>query len=85
MAGVPLVCLPLGRDQPDNAQRVVEHGAGLRLMPDARPDEIADAARAVLADPRYAEAAAAIGARIRAEAETRSAERELAAFAEEPR
>jgi MGT family glycosyltransferase len=85
MAGVPLVCLPLGRDQPDNAQRVVEHGAGLRLMPDARPDEIATAVRTVLADPRYAAAAAAIGARIRADAEARSAERELAAFAQEPR
>ncbi|MGH2557106.1 MAG: glycosyltransferase, partial [Actinomycetota bacterium] len=26
--GVPLVCLPIGRDQPDNAARVAWHGAG---------------------------------------------------------
>ena len=30
-AGVPLVVAPLGRDQPDNAARVVHAGAGLRL------------------------------------------------------
>ena len=57
----------------------------LRLLPDARPDEIAAAVRTVLGDPRYAAAAAALGARIRADAETRSAERELEAFAMEPR
>jgi MGT family glycosyltransferase len=30
-AGVPLVVVPLGRDQPDNAARVVYAGAGIRL------------------------------------------------------
>jgi UDP:flavonoid glycosyltransferase YjiC (YdhE family) len=30
MAGVPLVLVPLGRDQPDNAARVVHAGAGIR-------------------------------------------------------
>ena len=35
-AGVPVVALPLGRDQLDNAARVVHHGAGLRLKPKAR-------------------------------------------------
>ena len=29
--GIPLVCLPQGADQPDNAQRCVEAGAGLRI------------------------------------------------------
>ncbi len=29
--GVPLVCIPIGRDQPANAARVVAQGAGLRL------------------------------------------------------
>ena len=83
MAGVPVVALPLGRDQPDNAQRIVERGAGVRLPPDARPDEIAEAVRAVLSDPSYRAAATAIGARIAAEAAGRSAERELIALAEE--
>lgn len=31
--GVPLVCLPQGADQPDNAQRCVEAGAGVRINP----------------------------------------------------
>jgi MGT family glycosyltransferase len=30
-AGVPLVCIPDGRDQPDNAARVVEAGAGVSV------------------------------------------------------
>jgi MGT family glycosyltransferase len=29
--GLPLVCLPQGADQPDNAQRCVEAGAGVRI------------------------------------------------------
>ena len=31
LAGVPQVVVPLGRDQPDNAARIVELGAGIRL------------------------------------------------------
>ena len=42
-AGVPVVALPLGRDQLDNAARVAHHGAGLKLKPKASPDAIADA------------------------------------------
>ena len=44
-AGVPLVCLPMGRDQLDVAARVVHAGAGLRLEPSAAPEEIAAAAQ----------------------------------------
>ncbi len=29
--GIPLLCIPLGADQPDNAQRCVDAGAGMRL------------------------------------------------------
>ena len=47
-AGVPVVALPLGRDQLDNAARVAHHGAGLRLKPDAKPEAIAKAVRRVL-------------------------------------
>ena len=39
-AGVPLLCLPMGRDQNDTAARVVWHGAGLRLSPAARARKI---------------------------------------------
>lgn len=81
MAGVPLVCLPLGRDQPDNAARVAERGAGIRLAADAGAAQIAAAITAVLTDSRYREAARALGARITADWEGRSAEQELAALA----
>ena len=38
--GVPMVCLPLAREQPDNARAVVRVGAGCALRPDANADEI---------------------------------------------
>jgi MGT family glycosyltransferase len=53
-AGVPLVCLPLGRDQLDNAARVAAHGAGLRLKPKAKADAIARAVRRVIEEPSFA-------------------------------
>jgi MGT family glycosyltransferase len=52
-AGVPMVCIPMGRDQNDTAARVVHHGAGVRLRPTASPERIGAAVRDVLADPRY--------------------------------
>ncbi|HVF31847.1 MAG TPA: nucleotide disphospho-sugar-binding domain-containing protein [Acidimicrobiales bacterium] len=48
-AGVPLLCLPLGRDQPGNAARVAELGAGRVLPPDAPAAELALALRGLLA------------------------------------
>jgi UDP:flavonoid glycosyltransferase YjiC (YdhE family) len=57
--GVPLVCIPLGRDQPLTAARVEAVGAGRVLATDAPADEIAAAVTAVLTDPAYAAAAAA--------------------------
>jgi UDP:flavonoid glycosyltransferase YjiC (YdhE family) len=48
--GLPLVCLPIGRDQPDNAARVVWRGAGLRLSPKSSPAQIAVAVERVLQD-----------------------------------
>jgi MGT family glycosyltransferase len=51
-AGVPLVCIPSGRDQADNAVRVVEAGAGVRLSSRARPQAIRAAVERVLADPQ---------------------------------
>ena len=50
-AGVPMVCVPQGRDQPLNAARVEELGAGLMIAADATPDELANAVQRVLADP----------------------------------
>ena len=56
-AGVPQVCLPLGRDQLDNAARVQFHGAGLRLKRKAAPGDIAAAVKRVIEEPSFAAAA----------------------------
>jgi MGT family glycosyltransferase len=50
-AGVPLVCVPGGRDQGENAVRVVEAGAGVRLPQRARPDAIRAAVERAISDP----------------------------------
>ena len=49
LAGVPVVCVPLGRDQRDNAQRIQELGLGLALGPAATPFEIREAVAEALA------------------------------------
>jgi MGT family glycosyltransferase len=64
-AGVPMVVLPQGRDQADNAVRVASRGAGVTLKSTAAAGEIADAIQSVLADPRYRQAAERLGACIR--------------------
>jgi MGT family glycosyltransferase len=56
-AGIPIVCMPMGRDQKDNSVRVLRLGAGVRLSPKAPPDEIAAAVSRVLVEPTYARAA----------------------------
>lgn len=65
--GVPLVCMPMGRDQVDNAARVVWHGAGLRIAPSAPVDAIRRAVTTVLRDERYRRGAEALAARLRTE------------------
>jgi UDP:flavonoid glycosyltransferase YjiC (YdhE family) len=56
-AGVPLVCMPMGRDQDDTAARVVARGAGVRIKPKVAPAAIRKALETVLGDARYAEGA----------------------------
>ena len=70
-AGVPLVCVPMGRDQKDNTVRVLRLGAGVRVARTARPDRIAAAVRRVLDEPGYAEAARRFAATLEAESRTR--------------
>jgi UDP:flavonoid glycosyltransferase YjiC (YdhE family) len=55
--GLPLVCLPIGRDQPDNAARVVWHGAGLRLSPNSSAGAIQTAVLTVLTNDSLSAAA----------------------------
>jgi MGT family glycosyltransferase len=81
-AGVPVVALPLGRDQLDNAARVAHHGAGLRLKPKAGPDAIARAVQRVIDEPSFGQNARRIADAIAVEtAEDRAAE-ELEVLAE---
>lgn len=77
MAGVPLLCMPMGRDQHDNAARVLARGAGLRLAADASVEVISAAIGDLLGSEDYRLAAANLGARIRADALGRSAARHL--------
>jgi MGT family glycosyltransferase len=67
-AGVPVVVLPHGRDQGDNAARVTFHGAGLAVSRSAAPAKVADAVRRVLGDPAYRKAAGQLGAALRHDA-----------------
>ncbi|HEX7758297.1 MAG TPA: glycosyltransferase [Caulobacteraceae bacterium] len=80
MAGVPLLCLPMGRDQDDNAARVLTAGAGIKLFRDAEPAAIAQALKTLIEDPAYRIAAARLGAAITADVAARSAEAELEAL-----
>lgn len=49
--GVPLVCLPMGRDQNDNAALVQHHGAGFKLSPLASAATILHTLQRVLDTP----------------------------------
>jgi UDP:flavonoid glycosyltransferase YjiC (YdhE family) len=49
--GVPLLCVPGGRDQADNATRVVRAGAGVRVRGNASPRKLREAIAATLGDP----------------------------------
>jgi len=69
-AGVPLVCMPMGRDQGDTAARVVHHGAGVRLKPNAESAAIRRAVETVLSDPRYATSARRLADAIARDAQT---------------
>ena len=80
-AGVPVVALPMGRDQDDNAARVVYAGAGERLKRTASPDKIASAVRRVLDEPAFGENARRIAAVIAQETAHDQAADELEALA----
>jgi UDP:flavonoid glycosyltransferase YjiC (YdhE family) len=67
-AGVPLLCIPQGRDQSDNAERVAASGVGRAVATDAAPAQIAGALEELLADPaalraarRFADVIAGLG------------------------
>ena len=81
LASVPLLCLPMGRDQNDNAARVAQRGAGLTLAAGSSTDAIATAARRLLDEPSFKIAAETLGALIRADEALRDAAPVLEALA----
>jgi MGT family glycosyltransferase len=60
-AGVPLVCIPHGRDQDDVTARVVFHGAGVRAKRNVTPPKLAEVVSGALADPAHAAGAQRMG------------------------
>jgi MGT family glycosyltransferase len=81
VAGVPLLCLPMGRDQPDVAARVVHRGAGLRLPPSVRPGPIRASILRLLHDSRFREQAQQLSRIIGEEVHRDAAIAELEALA----
>jgi MGT family glycosyltransferase len=56
-AGVPMLAIPQGADQFLNAERILEMGIGLRLMPsELSAGAVREAVRALVEDGRYTEA-----------------------------
>lgn len=64
----PMLIIPHGRDQNDNAVRVTERGAGLALPRDADVAALRAATRRLLTEPAFAAAARALGAAVAREA-----------------
>jgi UDP:flavonoid glycosyltransferase YjiC (YdhE family) len=62
--GIPLLMLPLGRDQNFNATRVTQLGAGIHLPADAGPKRIRAALSELLGDPGFAVSASGLADRI---------------------
>ena len=53
-AGVPILAIPQGADQFMNAERIVEVGVGLRLMPsDLSPISVRDSARRLIGEGQF--------------------------------
>jgi rhamnosyltransferase subunit B len=73
-AGRPMLVVPFGQDQPDNARRVVSLGVA-RTIPRGgyRIDHVVRDLSALLSDPSYAERALIVGEQVRAERGTERA------------
>src|SRR5919202_703797 len=78
---LPLLCLPMGRDQDDNAARVTARGAGLALPQDAPVGAIRNVLRQLVDDPALRAAARKLGDAVAAEAASSTVMQELEALA----
>ena len=84
-AAVPLVIVPLGRDQPDNAARVIHAGAGLRVRKTADTVTLQRAIARLLDDHRYRDAARRVAEILAAERDDQLVVDELERAAAGPR
>jgi UDP-N-acetylglucosamine transferase subunit ALG13 len=80
-AGVPMVCIPMGRDQDDTAARVVYHGAGVRLSPTASARTIRVAVTKMLERDEYRAAANKLATAITHECDSSTHTAELESLA----
>ena len=79
--GVPLLCLPMGRDQHENAARVAACGAGMVLSAGASVEEMRHAMHELLTQPAYQEAARRMAVMIARQDGRETAMRELETLA----
>lgn len=80
----PMLVIPHGRDQDENAVRVVVHGAGLRMTASSTLEEIRTALSRLITEPAFTEGSRRLGTAIAEEAESVCAIAELEALAEQP-
>jgi UDP:flavonoid glycosyltransferase YjiC (YdhE family) len=81
MHRLPMLVLPHGRDQGDNAVRITERGAGLSLSNTAPTEEMRAALTRLLDEPSFGTSARRLGDAVAAEAEHCSLIDELEALA----
>jgi MGT family glycosyltransferase len=79
--GVPQLVIPMGRDQADNAARVVARGAGLSLGEGASEQEIASAVGRLVKEPQFRAAAMRLGKAIASDMTSAVLETEMEAIA----
>lgn len=81
MHRLPMLVIPHGRDQGDNAVRITERGAGLALPASASAEEIRAALARLLDEPAFRSAAHRLGDAVAAEADRATLVRDLEALA----
>ena len=82
--GVPLILMPMGRDQHVVAQRVAARGAGIVVDSRAKALDVAHALERLLSDPTYRDRARKLMAAIERTTRADLAVRELEALGEQP-
>lgn len=69
--GKPLICMPFGRDQVDNAALAQHHGAGLKISKNASHKKIRIAVKQVLKDENFTTSAVKLAREIKRDVENK--------------